>query len=96
MRFVGHGVLSPAGVSWGTLNTAKTSISLLSLPSKTNPHHYPYLSLIFLLMQPTSRPVMHIMFPPGLVYLVIGASDDEETILQCWPFLTETSSVVTF
>ena len=60
-------VASPAGISLGTFYAVRTSVSLLSLLSKTNPHHRSYLSSIFLLTQPTSGPVMPIMFPPGLV-----------------------------
>ena len=75
-------VLSPAGVSWGTLYAVSTIISLLSFPNNTNPHHRPYLSLIRHRMRLTSDPHIPIILPPGLVYFVVGAIDKDDTKLQ--------------
>ena len=76
-------VSSPAGVTCGTLYAVSIIISLLSFPKNTNPHHWP-LSLIRLHIQLTSGPVIPIILPPGLVYFVIGAIDEDDTKLQYW------------
>ena len=73
-------MLSPAGVSCGTLYAVRISISLLSLPNNMNPHHRPNLPAIFRYNYPTSGPVMPIMLPPGLVNKIIGALEDEVTV----------------
>ena len=77
-------VSSPAGVSCGTLYAVSIIIFLMSFPNKTNPHHHPYLSLIWRRMRLTSGPLIPIILPPGLAYFVIGAIDEEDTKLQYW------------
>ena len=69
----------------GTLYAVNTNILQLSLPSNTNPHQQSYLSSTRLRILLIRVPVIPIILPPGLVYFVIGAINDDDTKLQYCP-----------